>query len=397
MNKRGSTLVMVIALVAIMSVLTLALFTITLTDKKAVIQQDDKMQSHYIARAGIEIVAEYIISNPEEVQKLKNQTSKLFSEGFDGTFQVSVETVENDDGDTIEVTLRATGIVEQREDRVQLKLTPPNMAYAIFTNKSIELDGYWDIQDQIGSNGSISGDVHEEDGSLEKQEYMDIGLIAWGIPVLDQKNADVVELSIPVEIGAADVIPGNFIDDFNSPSFESKLELDPNNMILLEYDVFELGKDLTIDTTDPDSDIMDPEYQDILIIIDETMALKGDLTIIGDGKVIFAMRGTESTTTEVVISTPEIYGNSDPDKLWFFLDKYSTLSYQTPATLYARILGPESIVSLHAQSTIYGEITADRLINNSGDDVNSNPTVIYVPSAYGSLVYGFRRGEWSDW
>lgn len=397
MNKKGSTLIMVIALVAIMSVFILALFTIMVGDKKAVVQQDDKMQSHYVARAGIEIVAEYIISNPAEVQKLKDQTSELFSDGFDGTFQVAVETVENVDGDTIEVTLKSIGTVEGQEDRVQLKLTPPNMAYAIFTNKSIELDGYWDIVDQIGSNGSIDGDVHEEDGSLQKDPYMDIGLIAWGIPYLDEINPDVVELSNPVTIGAVDELAGNFIVDFNSPSFESKLELDPANMILLEYDVFEVSKELTIDTTDPDSDPLDPEYQDILIIINESMALKGDLIIVGDGKVIFAIRGTEATTTEVVISTPDIYGNSDPDKLWFFLDKYSTLSYQTPATLYARILAPESIISLHAQSTIYGEITADRLVNNSGDDVNSNPTVIYVPSAYGSLVYGFRRGEWNDW
>jgi len=397
MNKKGSTLVMVIALVAIMSVFILALLTITVGDKKAVVQQDDKIQSHYIARAGIEIVAEYIISNPGEVLKLKDQTSEMFSDGFDGTFQVAVETVENTDGDTIEVTLRATGSVELQEDRVQLKLVPPDMAYAIFTNKSIELDGYWDIIDQIGSNGSITGDVHEEDGSLEKNPYMDIGLIAWGIPYLSEKNDDVVELSIPVVIGAVDELLDNAIEDFNAPSFESKLKLDPENMILLEYDVFELGKELTIDTTDPDSDPLDPEYQDTLIIIDNSMELKGDLTIIGDGKVIFAIRGTEGITTEVVISTPDIYGNSDPDKLWFFLDKYSTLSYQTPATLYARIIAPESIISLHAQSTIYGEITADRLINNSGDDVNSNPTVIYVPSAYGTLVYGFRRGEWNDW
>jgi len=387
MNKKGSTLVMVIALVAIMSVFIFALFTITVGDKKAVVQQDDKMQSHYIARAGIEIVAEYIISNPGEVQKLKNQTSELFSDGFDGTFQVYVETVENALGDTIEVTLRATGSVELHEDRVQLKLIPPGMAFAIFTNKSIELDGYWDIQDQIGSNGSITGDPHEEDGSLIRSPYMDIGLIAWGIPYLSEKNDDVIELSNPVAIGPADELVDNAIVDFNAPSFEEKLELVPDDMLLFEYDVFELGKELTIDTGD----------QDTLIIIDNSMELKGDLTIIGEGKVIFAIRGTPASQTEVTISTPEIYGNSDPDKLWFFLDKYSTLSYQTPATLHARIIGPESIISLHAQSTIYGEITADRLINNSGDDVNSNPTVIYVPSAYGTLAYGFRRGEWNEW
>ncbi len=387
MNKKGSTLVMVITLVAIMSIFTLALFTITVADKKAVVQQDDKMQSHYIARAGIEIVAEYIISNPGEVQKLKNQTSEVFSDGFDGTFEVSVETVENEDGDTVEVTLRATGVVEEKQDRVQLKLVPPNMALAIFTNQSIELDGYWDIQDQIGSNGSITGDIHEEDGSLERNPYMDIGLIAWGIPYLSEKNDNVEELSNPYAIGAVDELEDNTIVSFNSPSFETKLELDPDNMILLEYDVFELGKELTIDTGD----------QDILIVINESMALKGDLTILGEGKVIVAIRGTEETLSEVTISTPEIYGNSDPDKLWFFLDKYSTLSYQTPATLYARIIAPESIISLHAQSTIYGEITADRLINNSGDDVNSNPTVIYVPSAYGTIPYGFRRGEWNEW
>ena len=387
MNKKGSTLVMVITLVAIMSIFTLALFTITVADKKAVVQQDDKMQSHYIARAGIEIVAEYIISNPEEVQKFKNQTSEVFSDGFDGTFEVSVETVENEDGDTVEVTLRATGVVEEKQDRVQLKLVPPNMALAIFTNQSIELDGYWDIQDQIGSNGSITGDTHEEDGSLERNPYMDIGLIAWGIPYLSEKNDNVEELSNPYAIGAVDELEDNTIVSFNSPSFETKLELDPDNMILLEYDVFELGKELTIDTGD----------QDILIVINESMALKGDLTILGEGKVIVAIRGTEETLSEVTISTPEIYGNSDPDKLWFFLDKYSTLSYQTPATLYARIIAPESIISLHAQSTIYGEITADRLINNSGDDVNSNPTVIYVPSAYGTIPYGFRRGEWNEW
>ena len=397
MNKKGSTLVMVITLVAIMSIFTLALFTITVADKKAVVQQDDKMQSHYIARAGIEIVAEYIISNPEAAQKFKNKTSETFSDGFDGTFQVSVETEENEDGDTIEVTLRATGSVEEKEDRVQLKLVPPNLAYAIFTNQSIELDGYWDIQDQIGSNGSITGDTHEEDGSLEKTPYMDIGLIAWGIPYLSEKNNDVEELSIPYAIGAVDELVDNTIVSFNSPSFETKLELDPDNMILLEYDVFELGKELTIDTLDPDSDPTDPEYQDLLIIINESMALKGDLTIIGEGKVIVAVRGTEETLTEVTISTPEIYGNSDPDKLWFFLDKYSMLSYQTPATLHARIIAPESLISLQAGSTIYGEITADRLIGNGGDDVTSNPTVIYVPSAYGTISYGFRRGEWNEW
>lgn len=402
MNKRGSTLIMTIFLVMLMSVLTLALFIIAVTDKKQVVQQDDQMQSYYVARSGADAVAEFIILNPLEINTLDGHTSDAYTIGNGSVVVTPTITSEHADGTASEVHLLSVGSVENRTKTVELILETVNLDHAIFCEDDLDVSGLDVVEGDLGSNGSITVGDCDRGVDDEEEEYMNINIPSWGAPSVNPFTSDLTwndDYTFDANIEEADAILtflkpsihgmitpelrsttdvlASDVPDIEAADFYTKTDTGIDNLaVIAEYDRIRLNmpadtKELVFDTT----------LGDILIIVDD-LELKGTIRAIGTGKVIFYVKNIGD------VYTPNQYGFSDdPDRLLFYLAPGVKFTFQTPGTMYGRIIGPEANVYM-SSGNLYGSIVAGSFEGKGNGEVH------YVDSSYEYLVTGFVRSEW---
>lgn len=437
MNKKGSTLVMAIVLVALMSVLALGLFTIIVSDKKQVVQQDDYMQCYYIARAGTDAVAEHIINNPLEIESFsaKSDDGNLDGDGdFDNDDKIDVSSLVhlgngnfetyviqkdwNDDGTISEVEIVSTGYVGNRSKTVSLNLKQPEFNSAIFSDESFSLDLTDIIHGHVGSNGAIHGNAKERLDDDENYEYMEVDIKSWAIPSVDSVSA-------PIDVGTDfvfdsllvnppnDLIWDTDLNDSNK-SIEALLDdieglpyYDVDDVYPLEYDSIEINNPstsgITTFNTLPSDYVEDPDdpivpvgsigtghHMVVVVRNGEIDPLKPDayfkshVQVLGNYSVFICV----DEGAFLKIQTPNELGPIyNPDQLVIILGKGATLELQTPAILNARIIGPEAEVQLKS-GTVNGSIIAGEFVGGS------NCNVIYVETDFDYLAVGFSRVEW---
>lgn len=390
MNKKGSTLIMTIFLVMLLSVLALALFTVAVSDKQQVIQQDDQMQSYYVARAGADAVAEFIILNPLEVFKMNGVESDEFSIGA-GTVKVTPTVIStHSDGTASKIELLSVGTVEDRSKSVTLTLGHLAMDHAIFTNDDLDVLGMEAVTGDLGSNGSITDEkngvpIDGRDGH-DNNEYMDITPISWGIPNVDILTSDLTENSAFTFNDSVEEFGAVISFDSTKPSIEYMIEglydaLGIDTYVtstavatIAEYDNIRLNlpsDTITFDTTNGD----------VILIINDDLQLKGDLAIVGNNKVIICVNNIGD------VYTPNQYNIDDPDQLLFYLAPGAKFTFQTPAVMNARIIGPEATVYM-SSGILNGSIIAGTFEGKGQSQVH------YVESIYDHLITGFSRLEW---
>lgn len=117
-REKGSALIMVLIVMGVLTVLGAALLQYSLTDNLQVINDEKRMQAHYLARSGAEVVADYIMKNPEDADELFGKETEPVELG-EGTFKVKV-TEKNPGGLLIE----SVGKVDGFERKVKLILKP---------------------------------------------------------------------------------------------------------------------------------------------------------------------------------------------------------------------------------------------------------------------------------
>jgi type II secretory pathway component PulK len=102
-GEKGSALITVLIVMGVLTVLGAALLHYSLTDNLQVINDEKRMQAHYLARSGAEAVADYIMKNPDGVDELLGKKTESVELG-EGTFQVEV--TKRDNG---ELLIESTG------------------------------------------------------------------------------------------------------------------------------------------------------------------------------------------------------------------------------------------------------------------------------------------------
>ncbi|MBN2796273.1 MAG: hypothetical protein JXR88_12760 [Clostridia bacterium] len=346
MNKRGSSLVMTIFLVMLLSVMALSLFTIMVTDKKQVVQQEDKMQSYYLARSGADIVAEFLIDNPSQIITLNGATSDDFNYGPIGdhiSLTVAIEEFYPAPwNEPKTISIKSTGFSGERQDYIELWLNRITMDHAIFSEHSIDLENMNVVNGDVGSNENITGDPNVRTGV--DYPYMDLEIHTQEFPTSYSMESNINENS-----------------DYTFTTQQSDIE---NIRLNLPSGA------ITFDTTGGDIDIVVNDFY-----------AKGDIIILGTGRV------TLYVETVANFQTPNMT-SGDPDQLIIYLDTGAALSLSTPLGFSGRIIGPEATVSLSSNSTLTGSVIANYFYGTS----NSN--LIYDAPAEGAFVTGYKRDEW---
>lgn len=345
MNRQGSTLVMTIFLVMLMSVLALSLFTIMVTDKKLVVQQEDGMQSYYLARSGADIVAEQIINNPFDIQLLDGLTSVEYTGIGEGSFQVAVNIISTlPDGEIETVQLLSVGSSEERSNSIELILDRITMDHAIFTNEDLDVGSMGDVHGDLGSNGTVDDVGASGRSGYDNYEYMDLVIHTQTFPSGLANYGNIDENSnYSFDYGSADIQDIRL----NIPSGE-----------------------ITFETNDVDLEIVVDDWY-----------IKGGIVVNGSGRVLLYVKSIAN------FQTPSLNTN-DPDQFIIYLDAGAAISLSTPLGFNGRIIGPEATVIMTAGSSIYGAVIADEFFGTS----NSN--IYYDAPSSGSLVTGFKRDEW---
>ncbi|OPL10615.1 MAG: hypothetical protein AVO34_10505 [Firmicutes bacterium ML8_F2] len=121
-NNKGSAMIVTLMVVLVVTALGFALWSYSTSEVRFTEKDADKMQAHYLARSGAEIVANYMIKNSTGtlVSAITPGSSHLSEPTAlgDGSFVVSVSM--NADGD--EVTIESTGTVNGVDDKVVLTM-----------------------------------------------------------------------------------------------------------------------------------------------------------------------------------------------------------------------------------------------------------------------------------
>ncbi|MBI9014339.1 MAG: hypothetical protein JEZ08_19025 [Clostridiales bacterium] len=343
MNKRGSTLVMAILLVAVMSIFALALFTITVTDKKIVVQQDDNIQSYYLARTGADTVAYYIMNHPDRLSLLSDKESAAVDYG-NGSYVVEVdEVVAGKD-----IVLTSIGTVEGQETTMQLSLTRITMDHAIFTEDALDVHNMGFVEGKLGSNLTVrdydnQGDLIAGRNPDETDEYMNLTIPSPIFPSLPPGDDVTVITDYTYDLGSARID----IMDLSNPSGP-----------------------IVFDTGGSDLELVVRHFD-----------LKADIEIINGGRLILYIEEFAS------IKNPSASTNS-PDDFIIYLEKDAFLTIDTPFGANCRIIGPEATVAMASNSSVLGSIIAGSFSGTSNSEIR------YSVPADGELVLGFRIVEW---
>jgi hypothetical protein len=346
MNKKGSTLVMTIFLVMIISVLGFSLMLMSVTDKRLIVQQEDQMESYYIARSAVDTVAYYMVQNPLEIPNVIGKDFDAFQyfDGSnyvpftDGTVLLSVTDLGSSNYD-----ISATATVDDRSDTVLLSISRISMEHAIFTINNLDVTAMDEVHGDLGSNGWIDDSGTSGRSGYDNYEYMDLTIHTQLFPTLTL-NGSINENS-------------SYVYDQGSYEYTNIRLNMPSGTI-------------TFDTTAGDIHIVVSDYYS-----------KGSINIIGGNKVYFYIRDAAN------IQTPSLNVN-DPDDLIFYLAKGAVMSLSTPLGFNGRIIGPEADVSMSANSSLTGSVIAENFYGTS----NSNIYFDEPDDDY--LVTGYRYDTW---
>lgn len=119
-NKRGSTLVMLLLILAIMSIMGIALLNTSITENKHAIKEHDSQQAYYIAKAGADATAKYLRRTMNDSVDISNLLYNNIDDNpwinfIDsnnnkiGEFKVSIQSNPNDITDTDNLIIHSKG------------------------------------------------------------------------------------------------------------------------------------------------------------------------------------------------------------------------------------------------------------------------------------------------
>lgn len=283
-EEKGFALPLTLVIILALSILGTTLFFISMTETRQVTMTEEKMKAQYIARSGAHAVAEYIISNPDEIDDLSDDSEEVEFGG--GTFVVGVK-------ESLEKLIYITSTGQYGDSTQKIVITidviKPPLAF-----KTGSYPG------QTGNPIISGGDVYYTESSNMNQEIIIDGELLHKEIVFD-------EVKLPCNNGcpppsetysSGDVISpesgeigyGNGIDYGNIEiRGNDKLVIDAealNNDILIKANKIDMGNN--------DMIVKLGDLNTVTIVVEEFEKAK-DITIEGSGYLIFYAKDFTAT------------------------------------------------------------------------------------------------------
>lgn len=364
-NNIGSTLVLVLIIAGVFTILATVIGSFAINENKQAIRQQKRIQAYYIARAGAEVTAEWIISmNSDEIQKLSNSMEsekKVFGEGF---FQVDV----TKDGNNL--VIKSTGKVANGNDSMGDTKYVEEVVSLVLDKKSfggtisqfdVAVFGKNSITSVSQGKGGVVGNIatnSERTAAVKLNgSYDEIGTAQ--IPTCANKEAIVSGKNNPKSIEYTDGkrnYPSPIIPDFSTIPISSSI-----------------------------NSPVDTSKRDIVIRVKELVLSGGDnINIVGSNKLIifidneFSMKGNSS-----------INPNGNPDKVQIYYNGSKGLDFRGNVKINASLYTDKANILLDGDHAITGDIiTGGSNVTIKNKYYPENPRLIYAPNASVSIYNG---------
>lgn len=359
-SSKGSAIIVVLLVLLVLTMLGIALFQYFNSDIIHVKNDEDGIQAFYIARSAADSAAEYIVSNPDNLtpDNMMNFVQRtLNSKGTGSQEGKTYEVISTGDVNST-ITVTATGHVNNAARTAKIKIIRMSsqdiFEDAIFAQSDLKFTGNMQnmfINGNIESNGIVMA------------------------PDSSHFTGSALQYSTRV---------------FPPPSFPTGLSLKPDITVIngvtttinsnSEYKLINVnnGGILNFDTSSGNLEV----------VVDE-LYNNGQVVVTGAGKLFLFIK------KRFEIQTKGWVNNTDPNKLYVFLDTGSTLYSQAGQTLKGYIYGPSATVDMNS-----GNLTVDGSIISSIFIGNNNASVTYVQPSDTDIISifikGFRKGEWSE-
>lgn len=359
-NENGLALPLVLIVLLVLSLLGATLWQFSMAETAQASQNQKRIESHYVARAGADSVAEYIIQNPGQAANLIAQTTASTpATGTigDGNFSVSV----SGNLDSI-IEVRSYGNVGGVSSAVTLtlnKLTASDLfqnAISQTSNTLLDLTGMDVNNGNVESAGPI--DVKESFTGL-KYEYSEVKYPSPDFPTLPPAYPNSIDTgNDPITIG--------------SDGWYSSIKSQPNGKV-----TFNTGGGL------------------LQIMVDD-LDVKGDIIVDSGpgntGRVELFINNTAN------FQTPSTY-NTDPSRFIVYLKEGAEFELIANGDFYGYVYGPKAKVVVQSNgSTVNGAIVAEVIVKN---DAGIGPNgvlnfVEFTDIAYNPQVSFYQRNHWSQ-
>lgn len=167
-KRKGGALVFTLLVMLIMTILGTTLLQISLAENKMAIRDKNRIEAYYLARAGVETTAAYLIDNatPEaDINQIVDKKSDEISYGK-GTF--NVELIKDPTAGSHSIIVKGTGTVNGVSENAILEVNvqgnPEGLAFenAYFGNLGVNFGGSSEViatpngPGNVGSNGDIT-------------------------------------------------------------------------------------------------------------------------------------------------------------------------------------------------------------------------------------------------
>jgi hypothetical protein len=422
-GEKGSALITVLIVMGVLTVLGAALLHYSLTDNLQVINDEKRMQAHYLARSGAEAVADYIMKNPDGVDELLGKKTEPVELG-EGTFQVEV--TKKDNG---ELLIESKGEVDDFIRTVKLTMVPYGLGdFAIFCNSSVSTENNFEVWGDIGSNSATGGSITFDNNA---EIHGDILVGPGGDPdevVIFKKRSKIVQDG---KVGRLDSQI-----QYQEPKFPGFPNLDPKNDIILSgtnkdeidkdgyYEKITLSKssELSIDVKSVVRKIV---VDELIIENSGKIIIKGEgdlklyigksLMMVNNGN-IFTGEDEKKVTIYCkedsninIMNKTEFYGTLFLDCASFNVTNSAKIhgniiatktlekmEFCNSFTLIGAIYAPKSEIVFNNNCTITGLVIADSIKSYNKFNIVYDNQILDFPYEDFEINSGFRKGIWSN-
>lgn len=361
-EERGSILVLVLVIVAVLFITGIALAGAASTNLVQAVRQEKKTQAFLLARSGAEATAAYLIDHPEEAETLINSGEGTGSLDH-GSFAVAVEPLEEGnllinscgtyEGVTIKISLELL--------RTSVELEVPHFDRAVFSTTNLL------IPDK--NKSKVFGDV-ESKGTID-------GNPESGYHKYPNSKRVYPSPSFPNDISAtADelTVKNHEFDTITSDRYLKKLAVDNHGTLYIDTTVY-----------------------DVIRLVVEDVHIKGSLQIQGGGRLLLYV------LNKAELQTP--HSSTAGGALIIFVQDGKSLETIAHSEMNAYVYAPNATVGVQSHSKVYGAIICNRLVNTvaSGQgflgEIKHLPldeSVIESLAPYLATTYRYTPGLWSE-
>jgi hypothetical protein len=373
-NERGSTLVMLLLFVAVVSILGLGLLNTSINENRHAIKEHDFQQTYYIAMAGAEATAEYFRTNGMKLSELNNymttdandidsQTPTVFA---DGSFKVRLLKV---DGNNNKLVVQSIGTFKGLSRTVEILMERHefyNSALTVLNNLYLESSGI-----TIDGDLAMISDPDTYVGGSHADTLED---------VVTGTISDIENDFYPIYPDTTDYIDTLLYPDPSSDLTDGTIIQGDNyaNKIIGDVDIG--NGDLTVNLGSHDMEL----------VFDDFDGLNGTITINGDGS------GEEEMLT-IFVDNFNFKGNINTEngsKVLLVADNNGDLLIKTGSTvanLYIYAL--DANVEITSSITINGAIISRDFTIKSGATLTFDEMTGQYPDDFNQDSYSYKPVE----